>query len=229
MTWNHTKLAAHHAALHPSVWAPLVGAAIFSIDDLDKRTSKDLADNNPIFGNKDAAQKTSDDLQNLLVITAGVSAFIVPTNDSDSNVLDHGDHLGVVLSGIALTGGATEILKSTTKRERPNNKNSNSFPSGHASAAFASATFASANAHRAWGNSSAAQWADATLYSAASLTALARVEAEKHYPSDVLVGAALGNFMARFLDELLLTQSSTVSLSTYYDGKTIVLGVEQKF
>ena len=36
------------------------------------------------------------------------------------------------------------------------------------------------------------------LYGLAGTTAWARIEAEKHFPSDVLAGAALGNFFARF-------------------------------
>jgi membrane-associated phospholipid phosphatase len=35
-------------------------------------------------------------------------------------------------------------------------------------------------------------------------TAWARVEAGAHYPSDVLVGVALGNFMAAFFTEAFL-------------------------
>jgi membrane-associated phospholipid phosphatase len=35
-------------------------------------------------------------------------------------------------------------------------------------------------------------------------TAWARVEAQKHYPSDVLAGAALGHFLGSFLNDIFI-------------------------
>jgi membrane-associated phospholipid phosphatase len=35
-------------------------------------------------------------------------------------------------------------------------------------------------------------------------TAWARVEAQKHFPSDILAGAALGNFVASFVHDAFL-------------------------
>jgi membrane-associated phospholipid phosphatase len=41
-------------------------------------------------------------------------------------------------------------------------------------------------------------------YSAAAATAWARVEANKHYPSDVLAGAAIGHFLTAFIHDSFL-------------------------
>ena len=229
ITWERTSEAAQHAATHPAVWGPLLGAGVFAIGDLDRRTSDYLSEHAPVFGDSESAGNASSDLKSLLSLTAGASAFVTPVPPGEDAALHRGEHLAVIIGGLALTGSITDGIKSVTDRQRPNNSDDKSFPSGHASQAFASATFASANFHRAWGDSSGAKWADAGLYTAASLTALARVEAQVHYPSDVLAGAALGNFMGRFLDELLLTDPDTTSLSAFAGRHAVIVEVRHAF
>jgi len=110
--------------------------------------------------------------------------------------------------------GLTSGLKSMTDRERPNGLNLRSFPSGHATTASAQAQLACYNLSRSGGGPASAQ-AQLACYNlsrsgggpmvsrglcragqgAAVLTGWARVEAGMHYPSDVLVGWALGRFV----------------------------------
>lgn len=229
VNWERTGNAAHDAALHPSVWAPLAGATVFAIEDLDNQVSNHLSDHAPVFGDSDSAGDASDQLKSLLMVTAAASAFVAPVPVGEDILSHGGEHLVVAMAGIEITRGLTERIKDMADRQRPNGENDKSFPSGHASQAFAAATFASANTHRAWGDSVAGQWVDAGLYTVASFTAYARVEAEKHHPSDVLVGTALGNFMARFLDRLLLEDDSKVSLSANYDGEAVIVGFQYGF
>jgi len=228
-TWQRSKQAAYDAAVHPSVWAPLLGAGIFSIGHLDKNTSTELSEDNPVFGSKKSAGKVSGKLKGMLTDVAILSAFVTPV-PNDENVIEHyGDHLAVIFAGFQLNGDITDGLKKKIGRQRPNQEDDLSFPSGNASKAFTAATFASKNFHRAWGDSSTTQWADAGLYTAAGLEAWTRVETEKHYPSDVLAGAALGSFIARFLDELFLQENNNLSLSAYYDGNLMSIGIKQDF
>lgn len=229
ITWERTGEAALHAATHPSVWAPLLGAGVFALGDLDTRTANYLSDHAPVFGDSESAANASTDLEALLALTAGISAVVAPVPPGDDAALHRGEHLAVVVGGLALTGGVTDAIKSATNRRRPNDADDQSFPSGHASQAFAAATFASANFHRAWADSSGAKWADAGLYTAAGLSALARVEAQVHYPSDVLAGAALGNFMARFLDELLLTDPGITSVSAVAGRHIVIVELHYAF
>lgn len=229
ITWERSKQAAYNAAVHPSVWGPMLGAGVFAGSNLDSRTSKSLSDHTPVFGSRESADKASTNLQHLLIVAAGVSALMVPDQTDAGETIDRSDRLGIVLGGIALSSGVSETMKHITQRERPNQSNNYSFPSGHATAAFTSATFASENFHLAFGDDVRARWADAGLYTAATLTGWARVEAQKHYPSDVMAGAALGNFMGRFLNELLMTNSGNVVLSSYFDGNTLAVGMQHKF
>jgi len=87
----------------------------------------------------------------------------------------------------------TEILKSQIREVRPDGSGNDSFPSGHAAVAFASARFI----QKRYGD----QINPIALYGAASLTALARVEANKHYWKDTVTGAALGYAMAEYFTE----------------------------
>ena len=49
-----------------------------------------------------------------------------------------------------------------------------------------------------------------TFTTFAAATAWSRVEGGKHYPSDVLFGAALGNFIAVFIHDAFLNADSKV-------------------
>ena len=76
----------------------------------------------------------------------------------------------------------THFLKQAIDKPRPDGSNTNSFPSGHTSAAFSGATFI----HERYGFNSA--W---PAYVVASFVGYSRVNAEKHYWEDVLAGAIL--------------------------------------
>jgi membrane-associated phospholipid phosphatase len=80
------------------------------------------------------------------------------------------------------TVAATWLLKHTVHKERPDGSNDESFPSGHAAAAFEAASFIP----RRYG---VPAWPG---YLFATYCGWTRVEAKKHFTSDVLAGAALG-------------------------------------
>jgi membrane-associated phospholipid phosphatase len=99
---------------------------------------------------------------------------------------------GEAFAASALT---TESLKGAVRRRRPEitGGRGNSFPSGHTSAAFTGATLIQANSGYALGIPAVA---------IAALTGFSRIESRKHFPSDVLAGAAIGVLSANILDVL---------------------------
>jgi membrane-associated phospholipid phosphatase len=104
----------------------------------------------------------------------------------------------------AVTLGTVEALKQTVHRTRPDGSDRQSFPSAHA----AGSAFFTTEAMR---NIEALQWSSgATTASQIGLGALtlatswARVEANQHYPSDVLAGMAIGHFFGAFLTDAFL-------------------------
>ena len=73
---------------------------------------------------------------------------------------------------------------------------------------FASARLASQNLDSYPLNESVKLLSHVSFISMAYGTVWARVEANVHYPSDVLFGAALGNFMATFFYKLLIDEDN---------------------
>jgi membrane-associated phospholipid phosphatase len=115
-----------------------------------------------------------------------------------------GEIKGTILragAAAALATGISSGLKYTVGRHRPDIagtniefrpfSGSNSFPSGHSAAAFAIAT--------AIADQTRDGWSDYVLYGAATVTALARINDNRHWTSDVLVGGLIGHFSAKFI------------------------------
>lgn len=109
------------------------------------------------------------------------------------------------LKAYVLTGLLINIPKYVFQRERPfinndpmvwhgpfSNYKNNSFPSGHSLSAFAMATII-ASEYTEYKTISY------TAYSIAGLTALSRIYDNKHWGSDVLIGAALGWATAKLI------------------------------
>ena len=111
------------------------------------------------------------------------------------------------LESVALASTVTWLVKGATGRARPyaspadardfkwgrgfgHGGEFQSFPSGHTTAAFA---FASAITARVARRAPArAHWLGPILYGAATLTGLSRMYDDKHWASDVLLGAGIG-------------------------------------
>lgn len=86
-----------------------------------------------------------------------------------------------------LTVGTVQLLKSTFDRPRPDGSDNHSFPSGHSAMAFMSATLL----HREYGMTRS-PWYTVGGYSTALVTSVARELHNKHWLSDVMVGAGIG-------------------------------------
>jgi len=82
--------------------------------------------------------------------------------------------------------GMVMLLKNTTHELRPDGSDYHSFPSEHTAQAFAAATFLSEEYKYRF------KWMPYAAYGVASSIGLLRVANNKHYISDVLVGAGIG-------------------------------------
>jgi len=95
-----------------------------------------------------------------------------------------GEETGQMLTeGLLLTYGMTGVLKIASSRTRPDCSNTRSFPSAHSSGTACAAVIL-------WDCYGPQAGIPATVI--AAFTALSRVNLEKHYPSDVIAGAAIG-------------------------------------
>jgi len=163
------------------------------------------SEHNPIFGSQNGAEDASNYLSDILYVEGVATALATPSGDApEAWAISKLKGGAVELGALAATGGLTDLLKETRGRERPDHSDERSFPSGHSSRAFSLATLANRNLESLdalEGVRPALEIGNAML---ASGVAWARVEARKHYPSDVLAGAALGSFVTAFLHDAFM-------------------------
>jgi membrane-associated phospholipid phosphatase len=203
--WDRVKNAAKTAALDPVTWVPAVGAAIFAIEDWDHKVSDWAVDNNPVFGSEITARDMSDDIRTALLAETFLTATLTPSGE-DWKDWTLAKARGIGVEGVAMlaTSGATSLGKDAVGRGRPNHGNDQSMPSAHASSAFSGSRLSNRNLDSIEMNPLLRHSLKAGNIVAASSVAWARVEGEKHYPADVLVGAALGNFITTFIHDAFI-------------------------
>ena len=194
----------------PQTWVPLAGAAVIGIAGVDDDIADWAADETPLFGSD--AETTSDRLRTLNTAAWVATTLAVP---SDS-ITNRGKGILVDLSTLALETGTVSALKSLSDRERPDGSDDRSFPSGHTSRASVTGAMAAANLAYVDMPGWARQTMKIGLYGVAAGTGWARVEAEKHYPTDVLVGYAIGQFLARFLHGAFFNPATGGSTAIQY-------------
>jgi len=206
------KQAASRALKDRGTWIPLAGAAVVSVDDWDREISDWAVDTTPVFGSSENARQASDTLWIATQLSMAGTALAVPNGDGPWQRKP--ERLVIEELAVLLAAGTTSAIKSLVDRERPDGSNDRSFPSGHASQSFTMARMACLNVDdlpamsRVWRVS-----LKTTFTTIAATTAWSRVEGGKHYPSDVLVGAALGNFVAVFVHEAFLPADSKTSFN----------------
>ncbi|MDB4873913.1 MAG: phosphoesterase PA-phosphatase related protein [Gemmatimonadetes bacterium] len=140
-------------------------------------------------------------------VVIGVSLYGVGRLAHWRDVADLGLH---GTEAIALSGVVTTIIKDAAGRARPyvsadtsphdfgfgrglhRGSGYQSFPSGHATAAFAAASVVTSESQRWWPQGI---WLVApAMYGGATLVGLSRMYNNAHWASDVVVGAAIGTF-----------------------------------
>jgi membrane-associated phospholipid phosphatase len=105
-----------------------------------------------------------------------------------------------------------QALKVTVRRDRPDQSNSMSFPSGHAASAFATATVL----HRYYG------WkVGAPAYALGGYVALARMSWNRHHASDVVMGAGFGIASARTVTMSVAKSKFSVGVQPQVGGASV--------
>jgi membrane-associated phospholipid phosphatase len=143
---------------------------------------------------------------------------------------------------ILLTNGIGQLLKGGARRTRPYVYNDDgvvplerkttksarqSLPSGHAANAFASAVFLSVVHATLWPDSPARPWIWAGSLTAAGTVAYLRYASGKHFPTDILAGAALGGAIGWAVPQL--HRSEGVRLSIVPGRDETLVGLSLRF
>lgn len=230
--WQRVRASAVDAVKSPWVWGPLAGAAVLQIDSWDEDVADWASDETPIFGAPEDADDWSDALRTASVVGYAASVLATPSGDLGGDwLLAKAQGAAVGAGAFAFTGGVTSGLKSLTSRERPDGSDDDSFPSGHASTAAVFDTLTVRNLQSIDVSPAMRTTLEIGAGAMTAGTAWARVEAGRHYPSDVLVGIALGNFMGAFFTEafLGLEPGARFSLSAAPTREGAVLSWELRF
>jgi membrane-associated phospholipid phosphatase len=145
-------------------------------------------------------------------IAIGGATYAVGLARRDRAIADVGLHTA---GAIVVAGTVTGVIKAVAGRARPyvtadTNAHSfalgrglstgnayQSFPSGHATAAFAFAAALSTEGRHRWPTTN--RVTEPLAYTAASLVALSRIYHDRHWASDVVMGAGIGLVTGRAL------------------------------
>ena len=193
--------AALSALVDPQTFVPAAGALVFGLSKWDKKVSHWATEHTPIFGSTQNALF----LEIPLYTETFITALATPSGD-DSKDWVYSKLKGIAVEGAAelVTVGATSLLKDTTGRTRPNGSSNKSFPSGEASAAFSSVALSNRNLDSIKLPQEVKIPLKVVNILLGTGVAWARVEAGAHFPSDVLAGAAIGNFLSATVHDSFL-------------------------
>ena len=196
--------AAFNALIDPQTLIPAAGALVFTVNGYDRKVSNWATKHHPIFGSEQNARTASDILSIPLPIEAVVTALATASGDDPKNWANS-KLKGIAVEGATLlmTEGTTALIKDVTNRTRPDG-GSGSLPSGHSSFAFSVATLTNRNLESLPLSGEVRLPFQVGNVLLATSVAWARVEGRNHFPSDVLVGAALGNFLSAFIHDAFL-------------------------
>ena len=213
--WKKITSSAVAAAKDTKTWAPLAGAVLFALEDFDEKMVNWAADHNPLFGSIENAKDWSDRLADLSSANYLVTVAAADSGEGREGMVNRsrGLLLGLIATGV--NDGMTNELKSALERRRPDRPSRTSFPSRHSSGAAVSATLASGNIDYSRLSREKKLYWQTTSHTVAGLTAWARVEAKRHYPTDVLAGFALGHFLGAFFNDAFISpeQQETINIS----------------
>src|SRR6516165_2320673 len=214
--WQRVGRAALEAVEAPSFWLPLAGAAVLQIDNWDHRVSSWARRETPVFGSQQNATEWSDRLRSASAYAYFATVAATPGGEEPGPwLLDKARGLAVGAAAILVTDEESALLKKASARERPNGQDDQSMPSSHASRSAVLTELGRRNMQ--WVNVSeeARGLIDGGLTAVTLGTGWARVEAGFHYPSDVLVGMAIGDFNGAFFNDAFmgLPQPSRVAFA----------------
>jgi hypothetical protein len=191
--------ALYNACFDWQTLVPAGGAAAVSLDHFDRRGSNWASSQTPLFGSQDSASRAADYLLGALEAEVFLTALATPSGEDPKQwTYSKAKGLSVELGAELVTAAATDAGKDITNRSRPGG-DGKSFPSGHSSSAFSSATLANRNLDSILMSENLRYALQAGNMILATATAWARVEANAHFLTDVLAGAALGHFFGAFI------------------------------
>lgn len=192
------KRSVASALRDPDTWIPAAAAVAFAVAGVDEDVSDWAREQTPVFGSTHRAETASDALKGASHLLMFAAAF--PPRGTEDRWTAFAVTALEEEAIVAAVGAVTLGAKNAADRERPDASNRASFPSGHSSGSAATGALARERLAR---SAIPPRWHPAVRIGSRAIhgaTAWARIEAGKHYPTDVLAGSALGHLLAVTLD-----------------------------
>ncbi len=229
--WDRVGKSAADVALQAETWVPLATAVLLAVTGADTKIQEWAYENTPVFGSVTNARNYSGYLLKASTWIYLTSVIITPSGDEvPTLLLNKTKGLAVGLSAILSTQILTAQLKSLVGRERPDSSDTRSFPSGHTSAVAVNSMLTSRNIEYLRLNRYVEGSLKIALSTLTLVTGWARVEGNLHYPTDILFGAALGNFIGAFINDSFLGKySGNIKLSTNFNKQSTYLNLTIRF
>ncbi|KMQ51084.1 hypothetical protein CHISP_2007 [Chitinispirillum alkaliphilum] len=180
----------------PSIWFGLASMSVIALSGEEKNIVYWASGTTPLFGSQERAEQISDYLR---YVSLGTTALIYSFKNFPREEWDPRDAaFNAAAAGAAttITASTTLGLKYSTSRLRPDSSDTHSFLSGHTSIAAVSNTLSFNMLEGVSLPRSYRAFSRCGLTALTAATAWARLEAGKHYPSDVIAAAVLGRFIA---------------------------------
>lgn len=200
--------AARTAFYDKGTWPLLLGAAVFRNSDYDAKVADYAMDHKPLFTTDERAERYTDILRSAgYVFTYGTALAVDETwSDSGKRVLTD-------TSALYTTRLITKQMNLQVDREYPNGGGNDAFGSHHAASPFAAAALTRRNVD----DLDISEWSttgiNVSAYAIATASAWGRIEMGLHYPSDQLVSAAVGNFIAIIFNDAFLTPKGVMEVT----------------
>lgn len=230
--WKKVGESAFDALTSPLVLIPAAGALLLQIDHGDRRISDWAREHTPVYGSNDRADQRSEDIRGVMACTFYLSMIATPGGD-DLSSWGSSKVKGALVQQAAV--GFNHLIVSNSQdaigRERPNNSDKRSFPSSRAANTAAFATLSSRNVDAMNIPQPAKTALNFGLYTAMFATAWARVEAGRHYPSDVLAGISLGHLTTSIINDSFMgidSKGNGYPVASY-NGRELFLGYCLRF
>lgn len=199
------------------VWIPLVGAGVTHWGGYDQKITNWASHESSVFKNREQADNWSDNFNNILKYEMYASILLTPSMDEDKAFASYAFNKikGGVVVNVASTSTrfTRQVIARSVNRQRPNKLDLKSFPSGHSSEAGSRNRLVSRNMDYIDMNDNLRLGINALNTTMSASTLWARLEGKRHYPSDVLVGYALGSFVSGVIYDSLMNQNEAENFS----------------
>jgi membrane-associated phospholipid phosphatase len=197
--------AAYRALTDWQTLIPAAGALLLRIDDFDSKISDWAIDHRPVFGSERRARDSSDYIYTAMYLETLGTLLATPSGENREDwVRWKIKGAAVESTALLLTGGVTLGIREATGRESPVGSHDAVFPSGHAGLGFGAIALSHRNLDSISMPGGARMSIKAGNLVLGTAMAWGRIEGGEHFPTDVLVGAALGNFLCSWIHDAFI-------------------------